>query len=92
MKDLECVIYISLLVIFIILLLKVSCEERYNKNNYDGFRTKMQKKEIAGTLITHGKPDRSTFRSLLLDGTEYYDAKQLWIKNNYTTENLQNIL
>jgi uncharacterized protein YggT (Ycf19 family) len=76
----------AIIVIFIIMImiLRSMCN--------DGFRSYQEKKNIARKLVTIGEPVYKVFKKNNLDGVEYYDAKQLWNKNEYNVDNIESML
>jgi ammonia channel protein AmtB len=73
-----------IIIIIIIILLPLTCN--------DGFRSSQEKKKIARELIVKGEPKYEMFRKKGLDGVEYYDAKQLWNSNSYSSNTIEGIL
>ena len=73
-----------LIVILIVMLSSYLC--------VDGFRSSKEKNTIAQRLVKTGQPVYERFKSMGLDGVEYYDAKQLWRKNKYDVKNIREIL
>jgi hypothetical protein len=86
----KCSCCIGLFVIMIILFSYMTRDETVLL--CDGFRNAEQKKDIAERLVAAGRPNRDAFRAGELDGVEYYDAKQLWQNNKYSSEHIQGIL
>jgi hypothetical protein len=83
MSAIKCMLLIAIMITIIIAIVNY---------NSEGFRSPEKKSMLATMLVDKGQPMYETFKKNGLDGVEYYDAKQLWNKQDYTLHSLESIL